>query len=240
MQLVICSECGTQNRLPDTYSSDKRSVCGRCKKSLVYQPSNLPMKQRKNAIRFNCPTCSGPLEATLLQAGDDINCPVCNSPITIPRIPNNPYSRPIATILRQMRAVPIGFPYFPQIIQITVLSVVMVILALLYVTIGLAAQVCGVFEGLILDAHKQMQEGSGVERSAQAISICLYLLFILPFWIIQFPFSFIGSLWSSYRFGSFVILLLFIALAVAVKIYWQQLSAYLHPKDNMWVLPNAP
>ena len=87
----------------------------------------------------------------------------------------------------------------------------------------MASQVCGVFEGLILDAQKQMREGSAVERSAQAISIGLYLLFILPFWLVQFPFSFIGSLWGSYRFGSFFILLLLAGGAVAVRAYWPQI-----------------
>lgn len=223
MPILTCPDCGTQNRVPDDYPPEQRSICGRCKKSLEPQPQEARMKLPKNAIRFNCFACNGPLEAGIAQAGDDIKCPHCDAAISIPRIPSNPYSRPIATIMRQMRAVPIAFPYFPQLIQIVVLSLVLAILAMLFLSVGLAAQVCGVFEGLIIDAQKQMREGSAVERSAQAISICLYLLFILPFWVVQFPFSFIGSLWSSYRFGSFFILLLLVGGAVAVRAYWPQI-----------------
>ena len=228
MQILTCPNCGTQNQVPDDRPPEQRSICGRCKKSLEPQPREAGMKLPKNSIRFNCPACTGPLEAEIAQAGDDINCPHCKAAISIPRIPSNPYTRPISTILRQMRAVPIGFPYFPQLIQIVVLSVVVAILAVLFVTVGLAAQVCGVFEGLILDAHKQMREGSAVEKSAQAISIGLYLLFILPFWIVQFPFSLIGSLWSNYRFGSFIILLILCGAIVAVRAFWPQIIALWH------------
>ncbi|MEI7819561.1 MAG: hypothetical protein WCK55_01490 [Verrucomicrobiota bacterium] len=180
-------------------------------------------KPPKNTIRFNCLACSGPLEAEIAQAGNNIKCPHCNAAISIPRIPSNPYSRPIGTIIRQMRAVTIAFPYFPQLIQVVVLSVVIAILAILFITVGLAAQICGIFEGLIVDAQKHMREGSAVESSAQAISIGLYLLFILPFWIVQFPFSFIGSLWSSRNFGSLILLMLLAAAAIAVRAYWPQI-----------------
>ena len=181
------------------------------------------MKLTKNVIRFKCPACKGPLEAGIAQARDDIACPHCHAAISIPLFPSNPYSRPIAKIMQQMRAIPITFPYFPGLIGIAVSSLVLVILGILFLSVGLAAQVCGVFEGLIHDAQKQMREGSAVERSAQAIAICLYLLFILPFWIVQFPFLFIGSLWSFSRFGSFLSLLLLTIGAAAGRAYWSQI-----------------
>ena len=174
------------------------------------------MRFQKDTIRFYCTTCKASLEANIAQAGNDIKCQYCSAALSIPRIPINPLSRPILAIVQQMRIIPIAFPFFPQIIQFTALSLVLIILATLFITVGLAAQVCGVFEGLILDAQKQMAQGSAVEKSAQAISIGIYVILMLPFWFIKLPFSLIGSLWSSYRKGSFLILLLLLTVLVAV------------------------
>jgi hypothetical protein len=104
-----------------------------------------------------------------------------------------------------------------------VLALVLCIFALLYVTIGIVSQVDGVFRGLILDAQKQMREGSSVERSAQAVCVGVYSLLLLPFWFIQLPFSFIGSLWSSSRLGTLVVTVLIIAAGFSVRAYWPQM-----------------
>src|SRR5438067_13562510 len=128
----------------------------------------------KNTIRFKCLDCGRPMEARAQDGGVDTNCPHCAAPLTVPRIPPNPYLRPIKNIVRQMKGVPLPFPYLPQLIQLAVLMSVIAVFAVLFVTIGVATQAAGVFRGLILDTKKHLREGSTVERSAQAISIGIY------------------------------------------------------------------
>ena len=54
------------------------------------------------------------MEARAQDGGVDTNCPHCAAPLTVPRIPPNPYLRPIKNIVRQMKGVPLPFPYLPQ------------------------------------------------------------------------------------------------------------------------------
>ena len=96
-----------------------------------------------------------------------------------------------------MKGVPLPFPYLPQLIQLAVLASVLALFGVLFITIGVVMQAAGVFRGLILDTQKHLREGSTVERSAQAINIGIYSLLFLPFWMIQLPFSLVGSIWSS-------------------------------------------
>src|SRR5438067_3118460 len=49
----------------------------------------------KNTIRFKCLDCGRPMEARAQDGGVDTNCPHCAAPLTVPRIPPNPYLRPI-------------------------------------------------------------------------------------------------------------------------------------------------
>jgi uncharacterized membrane protein len=132
------------------------------------------------------------MEARSQDGGVDTNCPHCSAPLTVPRIPGNPYLRPIKNVVRQMKAVPFPVPYVPQIIQLAVLAIVLLVFACLFITIGLVSQIAGVFRGLTLDTQKHLREGSAVERSAQAVSIGIYSLLFVPFWLIQLPFSTIG------------------------------------------------
>jgi len=180
------------------------------------------MASPTSTIQLSCHQCGKHVLARLQDAGLEIECPNCHALIPIPRIPTNPYSRPIVTIWRQITSVPWRFPFFAQVIQFQVLALVLCIFALLYITIGIISQIAGVFYGLILDAQRQMQEGSAVERSAQAVCIGVYSLLLLPFWLIQLPFQFVGSLWSSSRLGTVVVVVLIIVGAYALRASWPQ------------------
>ena len=107
-------------------------------------------------------------------------------------------------------------------------GLVLGILAFLFITIGLVSQIAGVLKGLILDARRHLQEGSAVERSAQAISIAIYAGLWLPFWLIQLPFSFIGSLLTVHRFGALVTVAVFLAVIDAIAFYSSQIIRLLH------------
>ena len=182
----------------------------------------------KNTIRFKCGDCGRPMEARAQDGGVDTNCPHCTAPLTVPRIPTNPYVRPITNIVRQMKAVPFPFPYVPQLVQLAVLASVLALFACLFITIGLVSQIAGVFRGLIFDAQKHLREGSPVERSAQAVSVGIYSLLFLPFWMIQLPFSLVGSLWSSHRLGALATLAFLLSIVYALTLYSPYLIRVLH------------
>jgi predicted RNA-binding Zn-ribbon protein involved in translation (DUF1610 family) len=182
----------------------------------------------KNTIRFKCVDCGRSMEARAQDGGVDTNCPHCAAPLTVPRIPPNPFLRPIKNIVRQMKGVPFPFPYLPQLIQIAVLTSVLALFGVLFVTIGVAMQAAGVFRGLILEAQKHLREGSTVERSGTAISIGIYSLLFLPFWMIQFPFSLVGSIWSSRRISALLTLALLLAVAYAASLYSHHLIRFCH------------
>jgi DNA-directed RNA polymerase subunit RPC12/RpoP len=173
----------------------------------------------RNTIRFKCFDCGRQMEARSQDGGVDTNCPHCSAPLTVPRIPGNPYLRPIKNVVRQMKAVPFPVPYVPQIIQLAVLAIVLLLFACLFITIGLVSQIAGVFRGLILDTQKHLREGSAVERSAQAVSIGIYSLLFVPFWLIQLPFSTIGSLWSSHRLVALATTAVFLSVVYVLTLY---------------------
>src|SRR5437667_8985 len=170
----------------------------------------------KNTIRFKCLDCGRPMEARAQDGGVDTNCPHCAAPLTVPRIPPNPYLRPIKNIVRQMKGVPLPFPYLPQLIQLAVLTSVLALFGVLFITIGVVTQAAGVFRGLILDTQKHLREVSTVERSARAISIRIYSLLFLPFWMIRLPFSLVGSIWSSRRLSALLTVALLLSIAYVI------------------------
>jgi DNA-directed RNA polymerase subunit RPC12/RpoP len=182
----------------------------------------------RNTIRFKCVDCGRQMEARSQDGGVDTNCPHCSAPLTVPRIPPNPYLRPIKGIVRQMKSVPFPFPYIPQVIQFAVLASVLVLFACLFITIGVISQVAGVFRGLILDTQKHLRVGSPVERSAQAVSIGIFSLLFIPFWLVQLPFSLIGSLWSSHRLGALITTAVLLSIIYAITLCSSDILQFLH------------
>ncbi|PYK73396.1 MAG: hypothetical protein DME42_07080 [Verrucomicrobia bacterium] len=168
------------------------------------------------------------MEARSQDGGVDTSCPHCSAPLTVPRVPMNPYLRPINNVARQMKAVPFPFPYVPQLVHLIVLTSVLLLFAGLFITIGLISQIAGVFRGLILDAQKHLREGSAVERSAQAVSIGIFSLLFVPFWLVQLPFSLIGSLWSSHRLGALLTTAVLLSIIYAITLYSPYLIRFLH------------
>src|SRR5207237_4089072 len=130
----------------------------------------------KNTIRFKCLDCGRPMEARAQDGGVDTNCPHCAAPLTVPRIPPNPYLRPIKNIVRQMKAVPFPFPYLAQLIQIVVLTSVLALFAVLYITIGVVTQAAGVLRVLVTDTKNPLRKGSPLEGRAQPTTTVLYCL----------------------------------------------------------------
>lgn len=127
-----------------------------------------------------------------------------------------------------MKAVPFPFPYIPQVIQLAVLTSMLLLFAGLFVTIGLLSQIAGVFRGLIVEAQTHLREGSPVERSAQAVSIGIFSVLFVPFWLVQLPFSLIGSLWSSHRLDALAATALLLSIIYAITLCSPDIIRFLH------------
>ena len=108
------------------------------------------------------------------------------------------------------------------------LAIVLLLFACLFITIGLVSQIAGVFRGLILDTQKHLREGTAVERSAQVVSIGIYSPLFVPCWLIQLPFSTIGSLWSSHRLGALAATAVFLSVVYVLTLYSPDLIKFLH------------
>ena len=181
----------------------------------------------KNTIRFKCVDC-GPADGGTRPRRRCRHELHCAAPLTVPRIPQNPCLPPIKNIVRQMKGVPLPFPYLPQLIQLAVLTSVLALFGVLFITIGVVTQAAGVFRGLILDTQKHLRQGSTVERSARAISIRIYSLLFLPFWMIRLPFSLVGSIWSSRRLSALLTVALLLSIAYVVTLYSHHLIGFWH------------
>lgn len=161
-------------------------------------------------IHFHCPSCLQRVSASLEQAGESFPCPGCKKPLTVPRTPTNPYARPIGVLFSQLRSIEWGFPFVPQLIQFLVVLLVVVLLCALFCTVGILSQIGGIMLTLIFDATQRFREGSTVEKSAHAITMGIYALIFLPFFIAYLPFTILGWVWATMRFYG----LFFIAVAL--------------------------
>ena len=150
-------------------------------------------------ITATCRNCKQRINCPISMAGDNITCPNCEHVLQAPKLPNNPFTRPVLTIVEQIKSVEFTFPYIPQIIQILVLGFVFTVLAILASSVGIAIQIGGIFYILLIDASSKVKVGGFSERSAYAICAGVYLLLYIPFWIIQIPFSTLGWLWTTSR-----------------------------------------
>jgi hypothetical protein len=167
-------------------------------------------------IRFKCRLCRQPLEAEVDMMGSEVECPNCKKMIRVPLhvFSINPFRRPIRKFVSDIAGIQWQLPYFPQVVEVAVLLFVLVVTTILYLTIGIASQVSGIFQNLMLDARHQIKTGSLVEKSAYAVAAGIYLLLWLPFWILLLPFTILGWLWKHLGYFGLIV-----AVVVGLAIY---------------------
>lgn len=173
-----------------------------------------------NEISLICTECNTRIDGSIRDAGKDIKCTSCGHVMQAPKLPKNPFIRPVMSIVEQIKTVEWDFPFVAQGIQCIVLAFVLVLLVVLAATIGIAIQVGGVFHVLLLDATSKFKVGGYAERSAYAICAGIYLMLFIPFWIVQLPFSILGWLWTCSRA---------LALALGIIILAFGIVSYLQP-----------
>jgi hypothetical protein len=123
----------------------------------------------------------------------------------------NPYQHPIVDLLTQLGEMKWRFPFFTQALVFFASCVVLVMLVVLYLTVGLIAQVSSIFSYLIQDARQDMRGRSTIEKTGYIVAIGVYFLIWAPLWIIQLPLFLVGWIWET--FGYFTLLLLIVLAA---------------------------
>jgi hypothetical protein len=130
-------------------------------------------------------------------------------------VQTNPYARPIKEFCNEIATIKWSFPFFHQGIQVVVSLFVIFIIGILYITVGVASQICGLFWRLTLNAARQAKNSSTIEKSAYVIATGVYLVCFFPFWFVQFPFWLVGWAWEIFGYYTIVI---FMALLIFVFI----------------------
>lgn len=191
------------------------------------KPSPVPDTDAET-IRFKCRACRQPLEADSDMMGTDIDCPNCGKKVRIPLhvFSVNPFRRPIRRLFANLSGIQWHFPFFPQLIESTVLLFVLVVTMGLYLTIGIASQVAGIFQSLMLDARHEIKSGSLVEKSAYAVAGGIYVILWLPFWLVLLPFTLLGWIWQHFGYIGLILLALLVATGLAFVFRPDLLSSF--------------
>jgi len=191
-------------------------------------------------IRFKCHLCRQPLEAEVDMMGSEVQCPNCGKMIRVPLhvFSINPFRRPIKKFLSDIAAIQWQLPYFPQAIEVSVLLCVLVVTTVLYLTVGIASQIAGIFQSLMLDARHQIVSGSLIEKSAYAVAAGIYLLLWFPFWLLLLPFSILGFLWKHLGYFGLILVVVIGALIYLATARYDATKAFLRPIISH-VMPDA-
>ncbi len=184
------------------------------------------------------------MEADSDMMGSDIQCPSCGKQVRIPLhvFSINPFQRPIHRLTGTILSIEWQMPFFPQFIEAVVLVFVILVTAGLYLTIGIASQVAGIFQSLMLDAQHEIKTGSLVEKSAYAVAGGIYVVLWLPFWLLLLPFTLLGWLWK--HLGYMGLAIMAVILALVCLLAWKPnliTSLFLHepPGSQEAVTPAA-
>ncbi len=161
------------------------------------------------------------MEADADMMGSEIECPNCGKRIRIPLhiFSVNPFRRPIRRLLDNLTSIQWHVPFFPQFIEAVVLIFVVLVTTALYLTVGIASQIAGIFQSLMLDARHEIKTGSLVEKSAYAVAGGIYVILWLPFWLLLLPFTFLGWIWKHLGYTGLIIVALL--AAIALTLFWK-------------------
>lgn len=104
----------------------------------------------------------------------------------------NPYGAPLREFMNEIKNIKPEFPFIPNIIQFSILIFLIILNSVLYPTIGVISQIRDSIWNLIEYSKNKMDTPSvtSSESFSYLIAIFIYLIFISPFDIIEFPFIF--------------------------------------------------
>lgn len=180
-------------------------------------------------IKFKCGVCRRSMEADIDMMGTIVDCPNCGKKVKVPLhiFSVNPFRRPLRRLIGNVSDIQWQVPYFPQVIEALVLIFVGGITLVLYLTVGIASQIAGILQSLMLDARQEIKTGSLVEKSAYAVAAGIYLLILLPFWLILLPFTLLGWLWKHLGYIGLACLLLAVLFAAVLSCGPKDMRSYI-------------
>lgn len=178
-----------------------------------------PMPETEaETIRFKCRACRQPMEADVDMMGTNIECSNCGKTIRIPLhvFSMNPFRRPIRRLVGNLTSIQWHFPFFPQFIEAIVLLFVVLVTTALYLTVGIASQIAGIFQSLMLDARHEIKTGNLVEKSAYAVAGGIYVLLWLPFSLVLLPFTLLGWIWKHLGYLGLILIAIIVAIGLTL------------------------
>lgn len=146
----------------------------------------------------------------------------------------NPFTLPIVSIWAKIGSISWSFPYLAQIFQFLIQIFILVLLCVLFCTVGILVNCYYILCKLLSDSREEFQGADLIGKSAYALVAGIYLLFIIPLWVVFIPFMTLGRLWDflcwlwdhwSVWGILFLILLVFFLLAIIV-FYMDNISYY--------------
>lgn len=140
--------------------------------------------------------------------------------------PCNPYRRPLLKFVEDIKGIAWEFPYVPQLVECLVLLIVFVITGVLFLTVGVAAQLASIFQGLLIDAKKQIVQGTLIEKSAYAVAAGIYILLWLPLFLLLLPFLMVGWIWDHFGYCGLVIIVMLI-IAFCITYVYSGMAEYI-------------
>jgi hypothetical protein len=132
----------------------------------------------------------------------------------------NPYLEPIKGFISDLKTTKWIFPFIPQVLHLLITLFLILLLGILYATIGLISQISNSFWDLITGLGDRMNFSSPITSSFYALSISIYFVLFLPFFILQSPIWISG--WVANKIGFKAFLILMLTLVVSFSIYYFQ------------------
>ncbi len=130
----------------------------------------------------------------------------------------NPYLEPIKKFIGDLKETKWKFPFIPQFLHNLITILLLILLVILYFTVGLISQISNSFWDLIVGLGQKVTFSNPITSSFYALSISIYFILFLPFFIIQSPIWFSG--WISSRIGFKAVLILLVTIGVSIGIYF--------------------
>jgi len=137
----------------------------------------------------------------------------------------NPFAESIKRLIQDLKDTKWKFPFILQIIHGIITVLLLIILSILYFTLGFISQISNSFWDVIAGMGQQMSFSNPFPSLFYAISIAVYFLLFLPFFLIQFPFWISGWLTSRIGFKPFIILMIIVIGSLGIYFFQPELAS---------------
>lgn len=131
-------------------------------------------------------------------------------------ISTNPLKEPILKLLSDLKSTQWQFPYLLQTFHLIITAFLLFILLILYVTVGILSQIANSFWNVLVGTGERMSFSNPISSLFYAISVVIYFIIFLPFFLLQSPFWISGWITSKIGFRPFIILVITLILSIGI------------------------